>query len=163
MRHATDREPGVTCALAAAALFGATTPFAKELSPRIDAWLLAGLLHLGSGLGLSFLRFAGKLGVAVRATPLNRSDWPRLAAAILMGSGVWLHLTEHHEPMHSHEPIEHQHFHEHDGHHPHGHAPGDPPAWPHTHRHRHDLMSHKHPHYPDLHHRHNSWPGRSAS
>ena len=44
---------GVVYALAAAALFGATTPLSKLLLGGVDPWLLAGLLYLGSGCGLS--------------------------------------------------------------------------------------------------------------
>lgn len=36
--------PGVGAALAAAALFGAGTPMAKQLLGAVDPWLLAGLL-----------------------------------------------------------------------------------------------------------------------
>ena len=50
------QQPGVTAALAAAALFGAATPFAKLLLGTVDPWLLAGLLYLGSGLGLTLYR-----------------------------------------------------------------------------------------------------------
>lgn len=45
--------PGVAAALAAAALFGAGTPLAKQLLGTVDPWLLAGLLYLGSGGGLA--------------------------------------------------------------------------------------------------------------
>ena len=44
---------GVSAALGAALLFGAGTPLAKALLADIDPWLLAGLLYLGSGLGLT--------------------------------------------------------------------------------------------------------------
>ena len=43
-------------ALAAAALFGASTPFAKRLGGDMSPVLLAGLLYLGSGVGLSIAR-----------------------------------------------------------------------------------------------------------
>jgi hypothetical protein len=42
-------------ALAAALLFGASTPFAKLLVGDVPPLLLAGLLYLGSGLGLGAL------------------------------------------------------------------------------------------------------------
>jgi drug/metabolite transporter (DMT)-like permease len=45
--------PGILFALASALLFGASTPFAKLLLGAIDPWMLAGLLYLGSGLGLA--------------------------------------------------------------------------------------------------------------
>ena len=43
----------VLFALLAAALFGASTPFAKLLVGNMPPVLLAGLLYLGSGLGLT--------------------------------------------------------------------------------------------------------------
>ncbi|MFL5605401.1 MAG: DMT family transporter [Gemmatimonadaceae bacterium] len=80
-----------------------------------------------------------------------------VAAAALMGLGVWLHLTEQHEHEHHHDAIEHEHAHVHDTHHQHAHGPGDPAVMdpvPHSHRHHHTSMVHTHAHYPDLHHRH---------
>ncbi len=50
------RQPGVAAALLAAALFGAGTPITKQLRVGIDPWMLAGLLYLGSGLGLGAWR-----------------------------------------------------------------------------------------------------------
>ena len=82
-------------------------------------------------------------------------------AAILMGTGVYLHISERHEHTHNHEETEHEHEHLHDLHHLHEHASGDEPARrkdgsevPHTHKHRHEALKHSHIHYPDLHHRH---------
>jgi hypothetical protein len=49
-------QPGVMAALGAAILFGAGTPLAKSLLEVVDPWLLAGLLYLGSGLGLTAYR-----------------------------------------------------------------------------------------------------------
>ena len=43
-------------ALAAAALFGASTPLAKLLQADITPGLLAGLLYLGSGAGLALVQ-----------------------------------------------------------------------------------------------------------
>lgn len=80
-----------------------------------------------------------------------------VAAAALMGLGVWLHVSERHEHDHVHEELEHEHAHVHDAHHQHTHDAGDPAArdpLPHSHRHRHLPMAHSHAHYPDLHHRH---------
>jgi drug/metabolite transporter (DMT)-like permease len=75
-------------------------------------------------------------------------------ASVLMGLGIWLHLTERHEHEHRHEPMEHEHLHSHDEHHQHVHGPRDPAGEPHSHPHRHEPMAHNHPHYPDIHHRH---------
>ncbi len=43
---------GVVYALLAATLFGASTPFSKILVGQMAPVMLAGLLYLGSGLGL---------------------------------------------------------------------------------------------------------------
>jgi drug/metabolite transporter (DMT)-like permease len=91
------------------------------------------------------------LAIVLFGEPLT---WRLLAAAALMGVGLYFHLVERHEHEHVHEPMEHEHAHVHDEHHRHVHGPTDPPGEPHTHRHRHERLVHKHPHYPDLHHRH---------
>lgn len=72
---------GVSAALLAALLFGASTPIAKQLLAGIDPWLFAGLAYLGSGIGLAVLRTA-RSGIAVRVTASDRK-W--LAAAIATG------------------------------------------------------------------------------
>jgi drug/metabolite transporter (DMT)-like permease len=78
---------------------------------------------------------------------------PTLAAAGLFAAGVYLHLSEHHGHLHTHEAIEHEHAHRHDDlHHDHVHDP--PVMGEHSHRHRHDGMIHEHPHGADLHHQH---------
>jgi drug/metabolite transporter (DMT)-like permease len=48
-------ERGILAALGAAVLFGASTPLAKTLVGEISPLLLAGLLYLGSGIGLGGL------------------------------------------------------------------------------------------------------------
>jgi len=79
---------------------------------------------------------------------------PLVIAGVLMGIGVWLHLTEKHTHAHAHEALEHSHEHEHDEHHQHEHAHGEGGAHKHTHWHRHSPLTHAHPHFPDVHHRH---------
>ncbi len=72
---------GIACALASALLFGASAPLAKLLLGHVDPWLLAGLLYLGSGVGLLVLRpLLPRQGGA-----LARADWPWLATAVLAG------------------------------------------------------------------------------
>jgi drug/metabolite transporter (DMT)-like permease len=44
----------------------------------------------------------------------------------LMATGVWLHLTEHHEHEHLHGALVHEHLHWHDEHHHHPYDPSDP-------------------------------------
>lgn len=77
-----------------------------------------------------------------------------IIAAVLMGIGVYLHLTERHEHEHMHQGMEHEHRHIHDEHHQHSHGRNDPSGEPHSHWHRHEPLMHSHPHYPDIHHRH---------
>jgi hypothetical protein len=120
------------------------------------ALFVVGLRHLGAsraGAYFSTAPFVGALvAVLFLAEPVT---WQLLAAAALMGPGVWLHLTEHHAHAHRHETLEHEHWHTHpsdDGHHLHQHSPAF--AGQHSHRHRHEAMRHVHAHYPDAHHRH---------
>lgn len=74
-------------ALAAAALFGTSTPFAKRLVGTIDPWLLAGLLYLGSGGCLAAFRLL-RPGRASSEAPLRAADVPWLVAAIAAGGIV---------------------------------------------------------------------------
>ena len=81
--------PPAYLALAAAALFGASTPAAKVLIGQIDPQMLAGLLYLGSGLGLSLVAAVFNARTPNnRGAKLNRSDWSWLTAAILTGGIV---------------------------------------------------------------------------
>jgi drug/metabolite transporter (DMT)-like permease len=72
-------------ALAAAAAFGASTPLAKLLLEETSPIVLAGLLYLGSGLGLALLRLFQAGGSRAREAPLAARDWGWLAGAILAG------------------------------------------------------------------------------
>lgn len=76
--------PGVLSALASALLFGAGTPLAKALLGGISPWMLAGLLYLGSGLGLGIYRM-----VRCAPTPkLQNGEWRWLLAAVVCGGGI---------------------------------------------------------------------------
>jgi drug/metabolite transporter (DMT)-like permease len=77
-------------ALLSAALFGASTPLAKLLLGQgVDPWLLAGLLYLGSGLGLGLTHLArGLLAVPAAEAPLRRADLPWLGLVVLSGGVV---------------------------------------------------------------------------
>jgi drug/metabolite transporter (DMT)-like permease len=80
---------GAAPALLAAVLFGASTPLAKALVGEMPPLLLAGLLYLGSGLGLALL-------IALRrwrrgnaqGEGIARADWPWLAGAIVAGGAL---------------------------------------------------------------------------
>ena len=54
------RQASVWAAFGAAMLFGAGTPLAKLLLKAVSPWLLAGLLYLGAGVGLSLYRYFSK-------------------------------------------------------------------------------------------------------
>ena len=79
------RWSGAAMALTSAALFGVSTPLAKSLLGFISPWLLAGMLYLGSGLGLfAWSAIRGRKAAQVEAS-LRRSDLPWLAGAVLAG------------------------------------------------------------------------------
>lgn len=82
--------PGVPLALASAVLFGASTPFAKILLGNgLNPWLLAGLLYLGSGIGLGLLALSRRaLGVQNAEASVARSDFAWLALVVLSGGVV---------------------------------------------------------------------------
>lgn len=91
------------------------------------------------------------LGIALLGEPTSPLFW---LAALLMGIGVWLHLTEVHEHQHRHAPLDHTHEHVHDAHHQHVHDFEWDGREPHSHPHHHGPLTHRHPHFPDIHHRH---------
>lgn len=82
--HDGLRQPGVLAALTAAVLFGAGTPLAKQLLNTVSPWLLAGLLYLGSGVGLALYRLITR-SAAVRL-PLHELRW--FVGAITAGGVV---------------------------------------------------------------------------
>jgi drug/metabolite transporter (DMT)-like permease len=144
---------------------GATLP---PMSATGEA-MLVGLLGYGVSLVLFVLALRG-LGTARTGAYFSTAPFLGAAiailvfgehastlfwvAAVLMGIGVWLHLTERHEHMHTHEAITHTHRHVHDIHHQHTHDFPWDGTEPHTHPHTHDPITHSHPHYPDIHHQH---------
>ncbi len=143
-------------------------------TPMPDVLIVAAAMSLGLfGYGISLVLFvlalrglgtartgayfstAPFIGAAVALVLLGESADPAFwLAAALMGFGVWLHLTEHHDHLHAHEAMAHSHPHVHDEHHRHGHDFDWDGSEPHEHWHRHAALVHKHPHFPDIHHRH---------
>jgi drug/metabolite transporter (DMT)-like permease len=150
--------------LGLAAATGAPWP---RLLPALVALALGAVAY-----GLSLLLYvrasrtlgAARTGMLFAAAPFAGAalalpiagDAPSLrlgGAALFIGAGVALLLTERHEHHHIHEPIDHEHLHTHDEHHRHEHR-GDEGPEPHSHPHRHDPLTHSHAHASDVHHRH---------
>jgi drug/metabolite transporter (DMT)-like permease len=144
--------------------------------PSVSATLMAGVVgFLGYGVSLAlFVAALRDLGTARTGAYFSTAPFIGSVAAVialgepvtaqlaiaggLMAAGVWLHLSEHHEHPHIHEPLTHAHPHVHDEHHRHAHGPHDPPGEPHTHAHEHEPIRHSHPHVPDMHHTHRHEP-----
>src|SRR5665213_951598 len=82
--------PGAPLAITSAVLFGASTPFAKLLlGEGVSPWLLAGLLYLGSGVGLSLMHLGRRFSRIVDAeAPLRRADMPWLCLVVLSGGVI---------------------------------------------------------------------------
>jgi drug/metabolite transporter (DMT)-like permease len=134
----------------AAALFLGLFAYGASLTLFVVA-----LRHLGTARTGAYFSTAPFIGAAIAILFLGESApaafW---LAALLMGGGVWLHLTERHAHEHSHAPLEHKHAHTHDEHHQHVHDFIWDGAEPHSHFHVHATTIHTHPHFPDSHHRH---------
>lgn len=77
-------------ALGAAILFGASTPLAKQLigeeSVISSSFLLAGMLYLGSGLGLMIIRLVRDRGW--KSAEIPNHEWPWLLGAITFGGVI---------------------------------------------------------------------------
>lgn len=122
------------------------------------ALFVLGLRHLGTARTGAYFSVAPFFGAILAVGGEEPVTVRLLAAGLLMGLGVWLHLTERHAHVHVHEPMDHAHAHVHDAHHQHSH-PDQPglelaPGQKHTHWHHHEPIEHAHPHFPDAHHRH---------
>lgn len=74
---------GIVQALLSAALFGASTPIAKALLEDIAPLMLAGLLYLGSGIGLALVRVVRDSGW--RSPALTPGEWGWLIGATVFG------------------------------------------------------------------------------
>ncbi|OGB27394.1 MAG: hypothetical protein A3I66_00430 [Burkholderiales bacterium RIFCSPLOWO2_02_FULL_57_36] len=81
---------GITYALSAAVLFGASTPFAKLLVGQTAPLTLAGLLYLGSGIGLGLWMILRTLlrKPATGSATLTAPDLPWLAGAVILGGMI---------------------------------------------------------------------------
>jgi len=79
-----DVRRGGLLAMAAAVLFGLSTPAAKAIVGNVQPLQLAGFLYLGSGLGLgAFILLGHRRGIG-----LKRADLPWLLATIIFGGAL---------------------------------------------------------------------------
>jgi drug/metabolite transporter (DMT)-like permease len=116
---------------------------------------IVALRYLGTARTGAYFSIAPFVGALIAVTFLGEPiQLPLLVAAVLMGMGVWLHLSERHVHEHRHEALEHEHEHAHDAHHQHAHDEPVEPGVRHRHLHRHEPTTHTHEHFPDAHHRH---------
>lgn len=107
------------------------------------------LRHLGTARTGAYFSVAPFAGAAIALVMLGETPDPVFwVAAGLMGTGIWLHLTETHAHAHTHVLRSHAHGHSHDAHHQHSHDfPWDGKE-PHSHPHQHEPLTHSHPHFP---------------
>lgn len=116
---------------------------------------IVGLRQLGSARTGAYFATAPFIGAVLAlllyGQPAESAFW---IAAVCMGLGVWLHVTEDHVHEHVHEPMSHSHTHTHDEHHQHEHTFDWDGTEPHAHPHAHGSLRHRHAHFPDIHHRH---------
>jgi len=75
-------------AIGSAVLFGVSTPIAKVLLANLTSTLLAGLLYLGSGLGLLIVSGIRRAAGQRTEAPVRRADLPWLAAVVVSGGIV---------------------------------------------------------------------------
>jgi len=153
----------VNLALALAAGAHLPAPFAFEGAALLGFFaygvslvlFVFALRYLGSARTGAYFSTAPFVGAVLAVVLLSEPVSPALvAAAALMGIGLYLHFSERHEHHHHHEAREHEHRHVHDEHHRHAHTPDDQQGEPHSHPHQHIPLTHSHAHFPDLHHRH---------
>lgn len=83
------RYVGSLYGLAAAVLFGVSTPLSKLLLPSVTPLMLAALLYLGAGIGVSLFRVT-ELSPARKSSEarLRRSDFALLGAIIMFGGVI---------------------------------------------------------------------------
>lgn len=79
------RRSGAWFGLAAAALFGMSTPLAKMILRDVSPQILAGLLYLGSGLGLIAVSMGEVKGFAGSLRKLPRVETRAFLGAVLLG------------------------------------------------------------------------------
>jgi drug/metabolite transporter (DMT)-like permease len=149
-----------------AALLGAHLPHVADLVGALVlgfvgygvslALFIVALRQLGTARTAAYFSTAPFIGTALAVVIYGQPVTGTFfwLAALLMGVGAWLHVSEHHEHEHLHEALTHTHAHRHDEHHQHQHDGEWDGTEPHTHEHYHPPLRHSHAHFPDIHHQH---------
>jgi len=147
---ATDGLPAASPGFLAGSLAVGSVSYGASIALYIAAQRTLGAARTGN-----YYAVAPFVGVALSWIAYGISPDPVFfAALVLMVTGTWLTLSEHHEHEHVHQQVTHEHVHDHlDGHHTHDH-PGFDPSLKHSHVHTHEPMKNSHEHTPDLHHAH---------
>ncbi len=117
--------------LALALMVGDTIPSGAMVAAAMAVGFLAygvslalfvvGLRHLGTARTGAYFSVAPFFGAALAWLGGEPLTTGLLSAGVLMGTGVWLHLTERHEHEHAHGELVHTHAHYPDEHHRHPH------------------------------------------
>jgi drug/metabolite transporter (DMT)-like permease len=88
MTDERGRARGALCGLSAAVLFGASAPVSKLLLPELGPLLMAGLLYLGAGLGLTAYGLVRPRSRIDRESHVTRRDLGLLAGITVTGGIV---------------------------------------------------------------------------
>jgi drug/metabolite transporter (DMT)-like permease len=107
--------------LALAFLLGAQLPAAGNIAAALVVGFFAygvslvlfiiAMRYVGTARAGAYFSIAPFFGAVLALILGDAVTWPLVTAGVLMGIGIWLHLTERHEHEHTHEPITHDHWH----------------------------------------------------
>ena len=75
----------IAFAVLAAALYALSTPFSKLLLDKLKPSMMAALLYLGAGVGMSLVNLlARRSSFLMNEQPLDLKEWPSIAGMILL-------------------------------------------------------------------------------
>lgn len=87
------KNKGIYSAVLSAFLFGVSPVACKAIVGQMPPALLAGILYLGSGLGLSAVIYRHNHDIGKLVHGLSRRQWGNLVGAILSGGGWLRHFS----------------------------------------------------------------------
>lgn len=81
----TTKKTAISMAILAAALYALNSPVSKLLLTNVSSVMMAGLLYLGAGTGLTLVRFIQKkAGIPIHEIKLARKDAPYTVAMVVL-------------------------------------------------------------------------------